>query len=184
MRRRLFATGGAAALLLGGLLALLDPPQAEAPEPLRADAVLALSGDVDYLRTRRAAELVLSGAARFLIVTGTGKGIGGDSAVELERAALRFGVPGERILAETRSRSTHENLLFVAPLVRQHGFRRVLLVTSRSHLRRALLVARHELPEVEWLPVAVPDAGPLPRDLRNRLGEWLKLVVYACRGWI
>jgi uncharacterized SAM-binding protein YcdF (DUF218 family) len=183
VRRRLLATG-ALAVLVAIALASVDPPQAQAPEPLQADAALALSGDVDYLRTRRAAELVLSGAARFLIVTGTGKGVGGDSAPELQRAAERFGVPRERILAETRSRSTHENLLFVAPLVRQHGFRRVLLVTSRSHLRRALLVARHELPEVEWLPVAVRDAGPLPRDVRNRLGEWLKLVVYACRGWI
>lgn len=174
---------GGLALLFSSALALVDPPQQETAPPLQADAALVLSGDVDFLRTRRAAELVLSGAARFLIVTGTGQGIGGDSAPELQRAAEGFGVPRERILAETRSRSTHENLLFVAPLVRERGFRRVLLVTSRSHLRRALLVARHELPEVEWLPVAARDAGPLPRDVRNRLGEWLKLVVYACRGW-
>ena len=183
MKRLAASALGLAALLLL-LLALVDPPQAEAPEPLAAEAVLVLSGDVDYLRTIRAAELIESGAAEWLIVTGSGRGVGGDSGLELGRAAEHLGVSSRRILAELRSRSTHENLAFAAALVRGHGFRRVLLVTSRSHLRRALAVARHELPEVEWLPVAVPDAGPWPRDMRNRLGEWLKLVVYAWRGWI
>jgi len=181
VKRLLVAFLGLVALVL--FLAHSDPPQAEAASP-RAQAALVLSGDVDYLRTRRAAELLRAGAVEWLIVTGSGQTIGGDNAAALQTAAERLGVPRERILADTRSRSTHENLRFVAPLVREHGFTRLVLVTSRSHLRRAIAVARHELPEVEWQPVAVPDAGPRLRDLRNRFAEWVKLAVYFARGWI
>ena len=104
MKRLLVAFLGLVALVL--FLAHSDPPQAEAASP-RAQAALVLSGDVDYLRTRRAAELLRAGAVEWLIVTGSGQTIGGDNAAALQTAAERLGVPRERILADTRSRSTH-----------------------------------------------------------------------------
>jgi uncharacterized SAM-binding protein YcdF (DUF218 family) len=172
----------ATALAVFFTLALCDPPQAETRAP-RAQAALVLSGDVDYLRTRRAADLQRTGAVEWLIVTGSSQSIGGDNATLLQAAAERFGVPSARILSETQSRTTHENLVFVAPLIRAQGFTRLVLVTSRSHLRRATAVARRVLPEVEWQPVAVPDAGPTLRLARNRVAEWVKLLAYTARGW-
>jgi uncharacterized SAM-binding protein YcdF (DUF218 family) len=180
VRRLWVALALSLALLL--TLALCNPPQAETRAP-RAQAALVLSGDVDYLRTRCAANLQRAGAVEWLIVTGSSESIGGDNATALQAAAERFGVPAARILAETRSRSTRENLMFVAPLVRARGFTRLVLVTSRSHLRRATAVARRVLPEVEWQPVAVPDTGPPLREARNRIAEWVKLLAYTARGW-
>ncbi len=174
----------AAAGMVGlGLAATVGPPCREAAAPLRADAALVLSGDVDELRTKRAVALVLAGEARYLVLTGSQRMVGGDSALSLARTARAAGVPPERILCETESRSTRENVLLARPLLQAHGLRRVALVTSRSHLLRALWAARRAAPQVEWLPVAVPDAGASGRRARNRLAEWLKLLGYVVRGW-
>jgi hypothetical protein len=39
------------------------------------------------------------------------------------------------------------------------------------------------MPEVEWVPVPVPDVGPRSRIVRARLAEWGKLALYLARGW-
>jgi uncharacterized SAM-binding protein YcdF (DUF218 family) len=75
-------------------------------------------------------------------------------------------------------------MLFVAAVVRGRGFHRVALVTSASHMGRAERAARMVMPDVEWLAVPVPDAGPPARVYRVRLEEWLKLAHYALRGWV
>ncbi len=163
-------------------LSFLDPPFAQGTLGPRSDAALLLSGDVDYLRLRRAVELYREGRLRLLVLTGAG--IGGDSALAMrEFAARRLGVPPEAMLLEPRSTTTRENLEFAAPLLRQSGVSRVALVTSTSHMGRALRTARRLVPDLEWVPVPVDDAGPPSRIWRTRLQEWVKLAWYWLRGW-
>jgi uncharacterized SAM-binding protein YcdF (DUF218 family) len=177
---------GAAALLLtaAGAVALAathPPPSSPAPAVVAADAALVLSGDVDYLRVARAAELVRAGAVPVLLITG--KGVGGDSAEAMRRECVRRGVLAGRVLLEPESTSTRENMLFAAPLLRGRGFRRVALVTSASHMGRAERAARRVMPEVDWVLVPVQDAGPSSRRRRVCLLEWVKLAWYLARGW-
>jgi uncharacterized SAM-binding protein YcdF (DUF218 family) len=160
---------------------LLDPPHGPTPAVIDTEAALVLSGDVDFLRLRRAAALYARGETASLLVTGAG--IGGDDARVLRREAERLGVPSAAIRVEAASRSTRENLAFAAALVRRAGWRRVALVTSASHMARAERVARRVLPEVDWVPVTAADAGPWTRRYRQRLAEWLKLAAYRARGW-
>ena len=144
----------------------------------RADAALVLSGDVAYLRL----QLFKERAVPLLVLTGTG--VGGDSAVAMQHVAVEAGVPAASILLETASTTTRENLLFVAPLLEARSLRRVLLVTSESHMPRAVRVARKAVPEVTWIPEAVPDAGDAERLETVRAQERLKLLYYALKGWI
>lgn len=163
-------------------LLFLDPPFARCALPPRIDAALVLSGDVDYLRLKQAAGLYREGQVRLIVLTGAG--IGGDSALAMrEFAERRLDVPASAMILEARSSTTHENLEFVAPLLRQSSVRQVALVTSRSHMGRALRVARRLVPDVEWLPVPVDDAGPPSRVRRTRFAEWFKLAWYWLRGW-
>lgn len=177
------AVAGLAALATGLLVLGASRAPGHSPPPARPTAVaaLVLSGDVDYLRAARAAALYHEGAFPVLLVTGAG--VGGDSAEALREECVRLGVPRERILVERAATSTRENMLFVAPLVRARGFHRVALVTSESHMGRAERAARKVMPEVEWVPVAVNDAGPPSRHRRLRLQEWVKLAWYLVRGW-
>ena len=155
------------------------PPWTPPPASVTADAALVLSGDGSYLRVARAAELYRAGAVPLVIVTG--RGIGGDDAEQLRAQCLERGVAEGHVLMERESTSTRENMLFVAPLVRRGGYRRVALVTSAFHMGRAERAARKVMPEVEWVAVPVNDAAPRPRRLR--LLEWMKLAWYFVRGW-
>jgi uncharacterized SAM-binding protein YcdF (DUF218 family) len=131
-------------------------------------------------RVDAAVALFRGGRVHFLVFTGAG--IGGDNARFLAERALNAGVPSESILLEERSQSTRENLDFAAPLLRHHGFHRVALVTSESHLPRALALAQDRWPEFEWIPWAVPDAGA-ERSESFTLGERLKALLERLRAW-
>jgi uncharacterized SAM-binding protein YcdF (DUF218 family) len=146
---------------------------------VQADAAIVLSGDVDYLRVKHAADLIKAGQVKAMLLTG--QGVGGDSAEEMRRQAIAAGVPADAILLETASTTTRENLVFAAPLVKEHGWRRIALVTSQSHLARALATARKAMPEVDWVPAPVPDASPPSRA--QRVQEWAKRLWYSARGW-
>jgi uncharacterized SAM-binding protein YcdF (DUF218 family) len=159
-------------------IARTDPP---ANGPIKADAAVVLSGDVDYLRVKHGAELVQQGRVKALLLTGAG--VGGDSAEAMKGEAMAAGVPASAIVLETASTSTRENFAFAAPIIRDRGWRRIALVTSQSHMARALATARRTMPEIEWIASPVKDAGAPDRARRLRAGEALKLLWYKARGW-
>ena len=156
-----------------------------------ADAVLVMTGDVGFERTKAAAHLVQDGEARLLVLTG-GEPWPGDSAASLRQTALREGVPGERIRFEDQSADTRESLVNVVPILREEGVRTLILVTSPFHQRRAFLAARRALPGLRIVnrPVRTrpwPPARPWWRDAATRgivFREYAKLVYYGLRGWI
>lgn len=171
-----------AALVSTATLAFLDPPFPRASLPPRGDAALVLSGDVDYRRLERAAALYREGRVPILVLTGTG--IGGDSALAMRAfATSKLEVPAGAILVETRSTTTRENLVLASELLRRNRLHAVVLVTSASHMGRALRAARSAAPELTWIPVPVDDVGPQNRVHRTRAQEWLKLLWYWLRGW-
>jgi uncharacterized SAM-binding protein YcdF (DUF218 family) len=183
VRTALRAAGlGAASTLAAVCYGAAHPPSYTRTASRAADAALVLSGDVDDLRTRAAAALYRAGAFPTIVLTG--RGSGGDSAAELAKVARRMGVPEDAIRLETASTSTRENLIGALPIIRSSGWRRVALVTNESHMGRAERAARKALPDVEWVPIPVEDAGPPSRIYRVRLEEWLKLARYALHGWV
>ena len=106
---------------------------------------------------------------------------------------VRLGVPAARIVAESTSRSTHENASHVAPLLRSLAIQHVVLVTSDTHMRRSLGAFRAL--GIEAIPAIAPGGGPPSRWdewFPNGHGlEWTRTVVheicgipyYWARGW-
>jgi uncharacterized SAM-binding protein YcdF (DUF218 family) len=157
--------------------------------PRVTDAALVLAGDPDYERTRSASRLVLAGEARLLILTGGEPGPG-DSAESLRQVALGLGVPPDAIRMEQVSRSTHESMLAVQPILEQEGIRTLALVTSPYHQRRALWAARRTLRGVMIVsrpadPASWRPAGWWKTRWNQRIvvGEYAKLAYYILRGW-
>ena len=155
-------------------------PTADARD-VTADAALVLSGDVDYLRVKHAVALYKDKRVKAILLTGAG--VGGDSGTAMRDIALLNRVPAEAIFVETTSTTTRENVMNAAPVVARYGWRRVALVTSVSHMRRALAAAAKAMPGVDFVPAAVPDAGTARRAAKLRVEEALKLIVYKARGW-
>jgi uncharacterized SAM-binding protein YcdF (DUF218 family) len=60
-----------------------------------------------------------------------------ETAAMTELAKL-LGVPVNRVVRETQSRNTRENAAFTAAILREHHIDTVVLVTSATHLRRAI----------------------------------------------
>jgi uncharacterized SAM-binding protein YcdF (DUF218 family) len=115
-----------------------------------ADAAIVLGAGVindqpsPVLRERinHALNLYRAGAVNYFIFTG---GIGqGDRLTESEVArayALEQGIPTDRILIETASQITYENLLEARKITLEMGFDRVLIVSDPLHMRRAMTMA-------------------------------------------
>jgi uncharacterized SAM-binding protein YcdF (DUF218 family) len=101
----------------------------------KVDAIVVLGGE-SWTRPQHAAELFKSGVAPFLLASG-----GGDCE-DTRRLLEARGVPASAIRLEPKSGSTRQNAQFSVPLLREAGARRVIIVTSWYHSRRALACFR------------------------------------------
>ena len=70
--------------------------------------------------------------------------------------AVQLGVPRDRIVTETASRSTWDNARFSDPLLHRMGARRIVLVTDFLHMRRAAATFRALGYQVERASVPSP----------------------------
>jgi uncharacterized SAM-binding protein YcdF (DUF218 family) len=130
-------------------------------------------------RARAAGRLWREGRVQWIATTG-GVGRFAPSEGEVARALLvREGIDPARVVAETRSRTTFENLVGVRPALRARGVRSVLVVSDGYHLARGVRMAR-DLGFAAW---GVAAEGParvwLARDPRRVWGEAWLLVGYS-----
>ncbi len=172
----------ASALVVGGI-ACTFPHRLLTVESgdVKADALVVLGGGPEE-RPQRAAELFKAGAAPIILVSGFG-----DDEITV-RILKHDGIPETAIFREPRSVSTLENAEFCIPILRQMGARRVIIVTSWYHSRRAMACFRHAAPDIEFY--SRPAYLTYPRSKWDRLNtrshikiEYLKLLGYwICYG--
>ncbi|WP_245308246.1 YdcF family protein [Halalkalibacter urbisdiaboli] len=96
-------------------------------------------------RINHAISLYQNGYVDFIIFTG-GRG-NEDEQAESEVAAsyaVSYGVPEENIFIETVSRITEENLSYAHEIVKVQGFKKLLIVSDPLHMKRAIMIAKHE----------------------------------------
>jgi uncharacterized SAM-binding protein YcdF (DUF218 family) len=111
-----------------------------------------------YARAERAAQLFHEGAAPLVLVSG--------GRVDMPKSEARAGcevlaqhqVPSHACLLEEQSRSTAQNAEFSAPLLRERGVRRLVLVSDGYHLLRAAACFRSQ----GFLVTPVASGRPLP----------------------
>jgi uncharacterized SAM-binding protein YcdF (DUF218 family) len=137
----------------------------------QADAILVLGGE-SQARPVTAAKLYREGVASKVFIIGTG-----DHETN-RRALLSGGVPEDRITIERESKSTLENADFAKPLLEAAGVRRVLLVTSSFHARRALATFQQRIPGIEF-GVTTSRIGwwDTPSG-RNQEDEWARIEMW------
>jgi len=165
---------GAAALVLAA-----DPLLAVRSALKPADAIVVLGGDGPR-RAARAAALFRDGVAPRILVTGDG------DCLSIRDELVRRGVPPPAVEVECLSRNTMENAAFSAPILVRMEARRVVLVTSWFHMRRALACFDAVAPRLALLAAPVePAGGALDRladaDAPRVAAEYVKLGWYALR---
>ena len=118
-----------AIVVLGGVTV---PPVAPRREVEALGGIDRLLHGMRLYRADKAPVLVFSGGALTRL---TGSGM--TEAEQFLQLAVASGIDSAAVILEGRSRNTHENALYVREILVARGWRRVLLVTSASHMRRA-----------------------------------------------
>jgi uncharacterized SAM-binding protein YcdF (DUF218 family) len=143
-----------------------------------------------------AAELYRAGKAPLLVLTGGGQEGARPEAQMMKEILAVMGVPSRAILMERASRNTYDNALYSAVVLNNKGIKRILLVTSAFHMRRAVPLFERQGFEVipaptdyqrlvtppvlpPWLP-SVDDLARTTIALKEHAGFW----VYRWRGWL
>ncbi|MCZ7421690.1 YdcF family protein [Verrucosispora sp. WMMA2121] len=92
-------------------------------------------------RLEIAAELVGSGKARVVLVSGDGAGESGDEpAIMAAHLTERLGVDPQRVVADPHGLDTYDSCLRARQV---YGIERALIVTQSYHLSRAVTLCRH-----------------------------------------
>jgi uncharacterized SAM-binding protein YcdF (DUF218 family) len=142
----------------------------------QADAIVLLGGGSGE-RPTRAAELFRAGVAPRILVSGEGDASGNRLLL------MNRGVPSKAIELEPNSKTTKENAQFSIPLLRAEGARKVVVVTSWYHSRRALKCFRHYAPDIQFYSSpsyhGFATADWSRENLRRRIrAEYLKTLGY------
>ena len=139
-----------------------------------ADAIVVLGGE-PVVRAEYAATLATNGMAPHVIISGRG------DCESNRRVLVQRGVPAQQIELECASRSTQQNAVETVKRLRAQKCRRVIIVTSWFHSRRALSSFRKYGPEIEFLSAPVPRTKPWQFERGYIASEYLKTVAYALR---
>jgi uncharacterized SAM-binding protein YcdF (DUF218 family) len=163
----------------------------------KAECIIVL-GSHDTRVAERGAEVFLGGWAPLLVCSGhlgaltRGMWTRPEAEVFADVAAAR-GVPRDRILIESRSTNTGENVDFSRELLAEHGLRpRKAIAVQKPYMeRRTLATFARRWPEIEVL-VTSPQVdfegyptGEIRRDdvIHIIVGDLQRLIVYGRRSW-
>jgi uncharacterized SAM-binding protein YcdF (DUF218 family) len=152
-------------------------------QPEKSDLIYVLAGDCFGKRVLLGAELGIRGYANRVILSG-GKYQGSYQSDMAVTFAVEHGYPkGLFCPVRLKAKSTIEEAIELRPLFKRLRARRIILVTTNYHSRRAAVTFRLYLPDVHFLSVAAPDETFDPaswwkteRGRRIVLSEYEKLA--------
>jgi uncharacterized SAM-binding protein YcdF (DUF218 family)/glycosyltransferase involved in cell wall biosynthesis len=167
--------------------------------PTPADAIVVFGGGVGESgeaggsyqeRVKEAVDLYDAGFARPVIFS-SGFVYAFKEPDVMKALAASQGVAAQDILLETHAKSTQENVSFVRDILAAHGWRRILLVSSPYHMRRATLTWRKLAPEITVVPTPAIRSqfydhglGASLQQIRGIVHEYAAILYYRWKGWI
>ncbi len=157
-----------------GHVSALDPP-----ENVRADAIIVLTGGEG--RLQRAVALLEEGAGTRVLVSGVNP--------DVSEAAVRASIDIDPDLFACcvdlgrEAADTVGNAREAAAWAEEHGFDRIIVVTSDYHIPRAILELRALMPEAELVawPVGTPRPWESAVSARRWSLEYLKFTAVFLR---
>jgi uncharacterized SAM-binding protein YcdF (DUF218 family) len=202
----------------GWLLGRLEEPWAamKVNDTPVSDAVIVLGGgaepsllEMGGVRMTKAGDRIMTGLelmrlgrAPVLVLGGGFVKTDGEVKVESDLIKARVAAwnppAGWELISLGAAADTRDESLRLVPIAKQRGWKRILLVTSASHMRRALSVYRAAGFDAVPVPCNFLVAGSITRsglDLGvpgcvgfERFGIWLHEIagwaVYGWRGWL
>jgi len=146
-----------AVLGFGGFVGIgyyLSPQQA----PQKADAIVVVSGGQTTSRAAKGIELFREGYAPNIIFSGAAIDDGPSNAYAMREQALDAGISKDNIFIDEISQNTYENAVNSKKILDSQKAKKIILVTSPYHQRRANQTFRSVLgPDYEVIGVSAFD---------------------------
>lgn len=137
---------------------------------------------------KKAPLILLSGGAKISYC--------GNTVTEAEamfKAAEKLGVDSSVLLTESSSHSTAENMRLSGEIIEKQlpNCKKIVIVTTAYHMRRALKLAQHELPQYDFVPCPASHGSAqrsnwikTQKGRRHALDECMKFGYYIKYGYI
>jgi len=126
-------------------------------------------------------------AKKIIFVGNSGDGKTPD-AFKMKELAIKLGVPERDILIGSNSFNTYYNLLETQEIMKRENLNNALLVTSSTHTRRSLLVAKKLGLEIYPASFSVDKYRQVSADrlvlFWSEIREIIAIVYYKFKGWI
>lgn len=143
-------------------------------------------------RAKAAAELYLAGRVSYIIPSG---GVEWDffgeqvsEANYMKRILIESGVPEEAIILENEARTTKENMIYATLQInRKIKFEKidhVIIVTSRSHMKRSIALAKAFLPRKVSVSAYPADHEATIAGLTASTGQWIAKELDLIKGLV
>ena len=145
--------------------------------PAKADAVLVLAGDYSGRRLRKGTELLKQGYVPKVFVSGPSEHFGQTEDQLAIALMVREGANADWYIGlPSDASSTLDEARLLLPVIRKHGVKKLLLVTSNYHTRRSGRIFRRAAPDLDVLYVPIGQGSGicgciLARDLLGRKTE-------------
>lgn len=178
---------------------MLASPLRLSETPRAADVIVVFAGGVGESgqagggyqeRVKMAVDLYRGGFAQRMLFE-SGYAFTFPEAEIMRDLAVSLGVPASAIVLETHGVNTYDDVIRVRAVLREQGWRRILLVSSPYNMRRATMVWRKQAPDIEVIPTPVPrsqfythETGASIDQLRGLAREFAALIAYWWRGWL
>lgn len=106
-------------------------------QPVKSDAIVVVSGGQTTSRAEKGVELYKQGYAPKIIFSGAALDDGPSNAYAMRDQALAAGVPALDISIDEKSQNTYENAENSKRIIDELSAKKIILVTSPYHQRRA-----------------------------------------------
>lgn len=136
-----------AIVALGGTVPPTIPPRYEAEETGGARLLQAAR----LFRLGRAPYIVVAGGLRYKLPDGTER----SEADDMTDVFLGMGIPRSALVLEDQSRNTYENAVNTAKILQERKAKTVLLVTSATHMKRAMALFEKQGVEAIAVPTCI-----------------------------
>ncbi|AWD32320.1 hypothetical protein CKSOR_00193 [Candidatus Kinetoplastibacterium sorsogonicusi] len=198
-------------LLIGGFLENINPPF-DLNKKIKYDAIVVLGGHIRHGQTNWfsnydkktattridvAAKLYFAGISKKIICSGGSLDGKISEAKYMSNIAKKNGILREDLYLEEKSRTTHENALFVNEQIKKLKLKNIILVTSALHMPRAKasflnvgitnIIAAPTHSQIIWkknkFNLIVPNYITLIAS-KTIIKEYVAIFIYWYRGWI
>lgn len=123
----------------------------------KSDAIVVVSGGDTNARIEKGVNLYRDNWAPKILFSGAAASGDVSNAEAMRNIAIKMGVPESDILIEEKSQTTAENATFSADIIKEEGFKKIILVTSPYHQRRTYDLFQKELPDVKIINQSALD---------------------------